>query len=195
MPQPLREGELYVYPTKSMALERPELAALIGHVCAAWTLVDREIMHAYGLVLGLHDPVTRSDFSTRAHPVAFQIFDSLYTLNPRLELLAKLVKWTLKEDEAAFMRDAIIPNLKRRYKERSEIAHGLWTVPSDPRDTTTLIRLDTFGTAFAYRKADFQAIVQRIEDAQDQVRAFTRNALQRIQDEHRERHTKQQTAD
>src|SRR6476660_7367960 len=126
MPQPVPVGK-GVQSGPDHTLARPELAAEIGNVCANWNLVDQDLMFLYALLMGDYLP-KMPGFSPPTHPVAYQVFDALNTLNPRLDLLEKLLSWRAAEDDVKLFREKIRPELRKRFAERSEIVHGNWGI-------------------------------------------------------------------
>lgn len=140
-------------------LQNSTLAAEIGNVCANWSLIKSDLVFLYGLVMGDYLP-KREGFSPPTHPVARQVFDALNAFAPKLELLSKLLAWRIPPDLYAQFKASTVPKLRKRYSERSTIAHGLWGICSDHPDS--LILMPTYGTPMIYKRRDFEDISTRI---------------------------------
>jgi hypothetical protein len=161
MPQPLKVGStVQLGPNK--VLDRPDLAAEIGNVCANWSLVESELMTLYALLMGDYLP-KRPGFAPPTHPIAYQVFDSLNAFGPRVELLEKLLAWRTSEATQKYFREVIRPQLRKRFTERSIIAHGVWGTCDDYPDA--LILVPTYGHQMIYKKRDFEHVSHRIHEA------------------------------
>ncbi len=161
MPQPLK-----VETTKSafifgpnLILQRQELAAAIGNVCANWSLVENYMVFLYSLVMGDYLP-KKEGFAPPTHPVAMQVLDTLNSFNPKLDLLTSLLEWTIEPNLHSHFKNVTVKDLKKRYKERSIIAHGLWEL--SPEYPDALILTSTFGSRMVYKLKCFEDISARI---------------------------------
>lgn len=158
MPQPLKVGST-VQCGPNRVLKRPDLAAEIGNVCANWSLVERELMTLYGLLMGDYFP-RLAGAGPLTHPIAYQVFDTLNAFNSKVALLVKLLAWRASEAEVKKFRDEIWPRLRKRYDERSVIAHGVWSTCDDYPDALILVPI--YGHQMIWKKSDFQAVSRRI---------------------------------
>lgn len=165
MPQPLGHGHL-VQLGPDRLLERPELATEIGNVCANWNLVDHVLMTFYAFLMGDYMP-QKNEHMPQPHPVAYQIFDSLNAFGPRLELLEKLIVWRAPDDEVSHFREQIKPKLRKRFSERSTIAHGIWGICEAYPDA--LILSPTYGDQMIWKKKDFRDVSQRIVRGREEL--------------------------
>lgn len=143
----------------NQVLERPGLASEIGNVCANWNLLEWTLMRLYALLMGDYLPKV-AGFAPPTHPVAYQVFNSLNAFNPRIELLQKLLEWRAPEATIKQFREVIRPGLRKRFAERSIIAHGIWGTCDDYPDA--LILLPTYGHQLVYKKRDFEDVSRRI---------------------------------
>ncbi len=139
-------------------LKRPDLAAAIANVCANWSLVENHVISIYAFLMGDYLPRVPG-YAPPTHPVARQVMDALNAFNPKLELLCKLLDWREPELSQQF-REGNAMRLRKRYNERSEVAHGTWAVCDDYPDA--LILAPTFGAMMIYKIRDFDAISERI---------------------------------
>lgn len=158
MPQPLKVGNSVQFGPNTV-LERPELAAEIGNVCGNWNLVEHDLMTLYALLMGDYLP-RQAGFEPPTHPVAYQVFNSLNAFNPRVELLEKLLAWRASEITLKHFREKIRVNLRKRFTERSVIAHGVWATCNAYPDA--LILVPTYGQQMIYKQRDFRAVSLRI---------------------------------
>lgn len=158
MPQPLKVGST-VQSGPDIVLERPELALAIGNVCANWNLIDHKLMVLYALLMGDYLPKAPG-FSPPTHPVAYQVFDALNAFNPRVDLLEKLLAWCASDAEVKHFREVIRPGLRKRFAERSVVAHGIWGTCDAYPDA--LILAPTYGDRMIWKKSDFQDVSGRI---------------------------------
>lgn len=103
MPQPYKGGFIG---GPNVMREHPALAAEIGNIASNWSWVEHSLMMLYGLLMGTYLPrpsglpADGTQWGAPIHPVAHQIFDGLQTLNVRLDLLTRLVKWCAEPSEA-----------------------------------------------------------------------------------------------
>jgi hypothetical protein len=158
----------------NILLKRADLAAEIGNICVNWNLVEDALMNLYALIMGdylprltaeliaklEHEAGTKLHFGASTHPVARQIFDALNAFNPRLQLVEKLLVWRVSPANVSYFRKTIMPSLRKRFAERSLIAHGKWGVCDKYPDE--LILMPTFGPNMRYKKRDFQDVSKRI---------------------------------
>ncbi len=165
MPQPLMVGNR-VGTGPNILLKRAELAAEIGNICVNWNLIENTLMHLYALVMGDYQPKLSADviaqlereagtklyFLPSTHPVGLQIFEALNAFNPRLQFLEKLLVWRVSKERVKYFRETIMPRLRKRFAERSLIAHGRWGICDKYPDE--LILMATFGTSMRYKKRD-----------------------------------------
>ena len=158
MPQPLNTGSAVQF-GPDMVLKYPDLAAEIGNVCANWNLVEHMLTSLYALLMGDYLPKSPEDFPP-THPVAYQVFDSLNAFNPRVDLLDKLLASRASDIEIKHFREVIRPGLRKRFAERSLVAHGIWGSCDDHPDALILVPL--LGEQMIWKKTDFQNVSCRI---------------------------------
>lgn len=158
MPQPFpKRGLTFGFPNPFS--ERPEHAVALANVCANWALVEHELVHMYAILLGNSVSRRPKRRHKQAHPLAYQIFESLYALPPRLELLRKLVKQAAPEHAATF--HALLPEISDRFKERSIVAHAVWSIEHHREDI--VVRTGGYEPDRAsYTVKDFENISRRI---------------------------------
>jgi hypothetical protein len=177
MPQPLRTGCSVIH-GPNVLRDRPELACEVGNVCANWSLLENDLMLLYALVMGDYLPKEKGH-GPPTHPVAYQIFDSLNAFGPRLDLLDKLLAWRLSQSQVKHFREEIKPQLRRRFAERSAIAHGVWGTCVQYPDA--LILLPTYGQHMVYKKRDFEAVSNRIHEDHRKVGALMKEVYEQRQ--------------
>ena len=151
-------------------LERANLAALLGVVSAEWSNLDSHIMFLYALLMGRYLP-SPPGFTPPLHPVALQVFDTLETQRLRLDLLEKLGKWLIKDEELLEeLKSKVLPSIKRASKLRNALVHADWGIANEyPED---LILKPTFGHHMVYTEDDFNEAINRILNARDAIVAF-----------------------
>jgi hypothetical protein len=175
MPQPLKVGSTVQF-VPNTVLDRPDLAAEIGNVCANWNLVENDLMMRYALLMGDYLPKPPG-FAPSTHPVAYQVFDSLNAFGPRVELLEKLFAWRTSEAIVKHFRDAVRPQLRKRFVERSVIAHGVWGTCEKYPDA--LILVPTYRHQMIYKKRDFEDVSRRIIKDRQILGALTTEVYER----------------
>lgn len=177
MPQPFKGTSGQFGP--NTILQRPDLAAHIGNVCASWALVEYDMVSLYALLMGSYLPAPEPGWSPPAHPVAFQIFDALNALAPRIDLLERLCKWRATPQESEHFERTLKPEIRSRFRERSIVAHGLWAINKDEKDA--LILVNTFGENHIYKAHDFEQISTRILELHRKLGDFTHPIYERHQ--------------
>ena len=133
MPQPLPVGKT-VGSGPNRILERPELAALVGNVCANWSLIENDMVLLYGLLMGTYLPraeIPGMEFGPPTHPVAYQVFDALIAFPQRLSLLQHLARWRALPEEAQQLDGPLGRRIRDRYRDRSKVAHAQWGICND----------------------------------------------------------------
>jgi hypothetical protein len=168
MPEIIPNGNTVKY-GPNFILERPELAAQAANVCSNWALVEDDLTTLYALLMGTYLP-RAAGFSPPIHPVAIQVFDALNSLAPRLDLLLRLFKWRASKDQCELLERTLIPIMKRKFKERSVVAHGVWGLCDKYADSLILQR--AFGGDEIWRKHDFVQISERIVELHGQMGAL-----------------------
>ena len=180
MPQPLPVGKSSSF-GPNLILKRPELAAQAGNVCANWALVEDAMMLLYGLLMGMYLPkLSAPGFEPLppTHPVAYQIFDALNALAPRLDLLIRLCKWKALPEETEHLERTLAPIVRKRFSERSIVAHGSWGICDDYPDALILQR--TYDGNQIWRKDDFEQTSERIVELLKQMHALTGSIYERL---------------
>lgn len=133
MPRPHKGGYLD-YGPKTIA-ERPAAAIAFASVVAEWAYIEDDITKLYAFLMSRWTDQKPIPKILPTHPVAVLTFDTLQTLNQRLNLLDALAKWALEATEAADVH-AAIRKIRDRAKERNRVAHGLWGIAPDLNDLT-----------------------------------------------------------
>lgn len=180
MPQPLPVGKSTSF-GPNFILKRSELAAQAGNACANWALVENAMMLLYGLLMGMYLPKRNApcfESLPPTHPVANQIFDALNALAPRLDLLIRLCKWKALPEEAEYLERTLAPIIRKRFSERSVIAHGSWGVCDDYQDALILQR--TYDGDQIWRKDDFEQTSERILELLKQMHGLTGTIYERL---------------
>jgi hypothetical protein len=192
MPKPFR-GMLYRAP--NCILERPALAAEIGNIAANWSSVEDVLMNFYALLMGTYaprplvPPPGGGEWTPTFHPMGYQIFDALFTLNARLDLLKRLIEWKATQEEATHFRKILQPRIRNVAKARNLVVHGVWgkgvhVDAATGRQTElpdVLILRPIYGESIAYNLADLQSISSRITGLRLEIDEFQRPIYGRIQ--------------
>jgi hypothetical protein len=175
MPQPIRDVSVHSGP--NVMLQRPDLAAQLGNICAHWNRIDHELLSLYGLVMGTYmEP--QYNFAPPSHPVAYQVFDELHALGPRLDLLVRLLGLRAEKSEAEFFRDKLQKSIRKRFSERSLVVHGHWGLSDEHKDA--LILMPIFDVPQIYKLADFKEISKRLNDLLSELSAFSYPIYERL---------------
>ena len=161
----VKEG-ISVFSGPSVILQRPELAALIGCVCADWAYIENSLIGLYGTLMGVYLPQPPG-YEPPLHPVARQVLSEVQSIRSRISLVKKLAEWvvtdlTLKKD----MLEAL-DRLSKAAAGRNLVAHGLWGISDAEPDA--LILIPSFGHQMVYKKFDFDAIRENILTALQEV--------------------------
>ena len=152
-----------------MILQRPELAAHAANVCANWALIEWEMAWLYALLMGRSLPKIHKN-NIPMHPAAIQIFDALNSLAPRIDLIERLLRLTAPQQVEQFER-VLRDKIKKRFNERSVIAHGMWGLCDAYPDALILVKSTDHSKI--YRKHDFVQVSKRILELRDEMQAFT----------------------
>ena len=159
MPESLR-GKHNIIPSPDAILKRPALAVQMANVIANWSHVDGVLIWIYSILMGADLPKP-SPVSTPFHPVAIQVFYTLNSLGPRLDLIERLLAWKTTPETVQHFRDTLRPKIKMRFKERSIIAHGEWVILDEYPDA--LILANMLDGHQIYKEHDFVQISERIK--------------------------------
>jgi hypothetical protein len=147
-------------------LERPELAAQIGCICADWANVEFNLSIFYGHLMGVYLP-SSPGFAPPSHPMANQIFEEVQTIHSRVQLVKKLAEWVIKDESLKNDTLAVLEKLKKAGKERNKVAHAVWGICSDEPDA--LIMQPSFGHMMIYKKHDFESIFVKIREVSTEL--------------------------
>ena len=150
MPQPLRGKHSGAVFNPNPIKDRPEAAAAMANSLAAWNLFEWDLVDAYSVAMGFYLPGIQG-WEPANHPLAFQIFDALSGLNPRLELLERCVAFVAPDLAPSFT--AMRPTIRRMAGKRAEIAHGKWGI--NDRFPSDLILCPTYGPMTRWTVGDF----------------------------------------
>src|SRR5689334_18673428 len=111
MPQPYNGG--YSWGPDTL-LERPAIAIKMALVSANWALVEYELELHYAFFMSKWTGLLPGSGFVPTHPVAQLTFNTLQTLNTKLDLLRALGEWVLTPEEFGEMRDTHIPRIRQR---------------------------------------------------------------------------------
>lgn len=167
MPQPWKGDGVGYGP--DTVLERPELAMQIANVSANWVLIESDIAWLYALLLGMDLPKDKGDLP-RSHPIAFQIFEALNSVQARLDLLGRLCKTRAAKTESEYFETTLKGEISKCFTLRSVVAHGLWGTDSKYPDA--LILVGGSSGSFVYKKHDFETISKRILELDKTLKRF-----------------------
>ena len=123
----------------------------------------------YTLLAGVGFPLP-GDQSVPIHPIGIQIFDTLNSLNSRLDLLRELLNTTASKEQTIYFQNELRKDISGRFNERSIIAHGNWTTLEQYPDALILIN-HTKGHRI-YKEHDFTQVSKRIADLHEEIGAF-----------------------
>ncbi|MCP1726560.1 hypothetical protein J2T60_000525 [Natronospira proteinivora] len=158
MAHPLKVGKS-VRSGPGILLERPDLAAQIGSICADWASLEDGLASFYAHLMGIYLP-SIPGFEPPTHPVAFQIFDEVQTIHSRVQLVKKLAEWAIKDEDLKKRAVDILDKVKKSGKGRNKIAHAVWGICDEESDA--LILLPNFGSQMIYKLNDFKEIAEQI---------------------------------
>lgn len=182
MPQPFKVDHVIQFGPNTV-LERPALAAEIRNVCANWNLIEQQLMMLYALLMGDYLPKQLPGFAPSTHPVAHQIFDALNALNPRIELLEKMLAWRASKDEVKNFKEVIWPGLRKHFSERSMVAHGVWGICEAYPDALILVPI--YGNRMIWKKTDFQDVSRRILEEHKRLVMLFSNLYENRENSHK----------
>lgn len=173
--------------------ERPERALQIAMICHAWAEIEETLIELYGLYMGMdlsldskaigqrpHAGAFKSGLDANAvplHPVATQVFTTLSALGPRLDLLEALTKWHGTPDEVEKVTD-LNKRLRKRYRERSAIAHGRWAVCDECPDA--IILQEPLHANRVYREHDLTQVFDRLRAVHEDLSELVRSLGKRL---------------
>lgn len=181
MPQPLPNGRTVVTGANYI-LRRPELAAQAAAVCANFSLIEGQLVSIYALVLGMtlpFDPPAAG--APMVHRAGIQILDAINSLNGRLDLVRRLLESYVPKNEFEHFRDNLCPAIRKRFEERSIVAHGDWGICDDYPDALILSR--PFQPQQIWKKRDFESTSQRIIKCWKDLNQFSEPILERASQE------------
>lgn len=159
MTTPLQIGKSYTYGPR-MLLQRPNLAAMIGCVCAEWAYVENSLVMFYAHLMGVYLP-GHPEFEPPSHPVAFQVLEELQSINAKVNLVKKLADWIIKNEAQKADVLAVLEKLKKSGVGRNLVAHGVWGICESEPDALVLIPI--FGQVQIYKIRDFELILEKIQ--------------------------------
>jgi hypothetical protein len=143
-----------------MLLQRPNLAAMIGCVCAEWAYVENSLVMFYALLMGTYLP-RHPEFEPSLHPVALQVLDEVQSINAKVNLVKKLADWMIKNEEQKADVLAVLEKLRKSGVGRNLVAHGVWGISESEPDALILIPI--FGERQIYKIRDFELILEKIQ--------------------------------
>lgn len=166
MPQPVvGPTESYVGPE---ALTRnPELATQIAIIVSAWADVENELGE---ILAGLFHHKSRAP-----------VISGFYTLNSlpaKLDFLRAAAKKRLPPDLYRELSENIIPEIRRRSKERGTVVHGMWADSKQHPEALLLYPpiwqlVINNAVPMKYKKRDFENIVGRIYELREKLTQFS----------------------
>lgn len=158
MAYPLKAGNFTNFGPRTI-LGRPDLASLIGCICADWSYVEYSTASFYSLLMGVYIDIVPG-YEPPTHPVARQIMDALPSNHAKLDLLDRLATWVIKDEDLLADVKSVIKKTRGSSKERNKVAHGVWGVSEAEPDAVILIT--PFGHKMVYKKNDFEKILKAI---------------------------------
>lgn len=165
MAHPLKVGNS-IKSGPNVLLERADLAAQIGSICADWATVENRLAGFYSHLMGVYLP-SIPGFEPPTHPVAFQVFDEVQTIHSRIQLVKELAKCTVKEEDLKNDILSVLDKVKNSGKGRNTLAHAVWGICENEPDA--LILMPHFGHKMIYKIHDFQDIANKINEARAEI--------------------------
>jgi hypothetical protein len=165
MAHPLKVGISFTS-GPGVLLERPELAALVGSICADWTSVENGLASFYGHLMGVYLP-SDPEYEPAFHPIALQVFDEVQTIHSRVQLVKKLAEWVIKDDDLKKDTLSVLDKTKNAGKGRNTVAHAVWGICKE--EPEALIMTPNFGHNLIYKKHDFETIAASIKDSKSEI--------------------------
>lgn len=143
-------------------LQRPELAALIGCICADWAYVEDSLAAFYGHLMGVYLP-EYPGFEPPSHPVALQVMDELQSVHAKVSLVKKLAGWIIKDENLKLETFSVLDKLRKAGEGRNMVAHGVWGICKTEPDA--LILISRVKGELVYKKQDFERVLEGIHKA------------------------------
>ena len=165
MAHPLKVG-ISVRSGPGILLERPDLAAHIGSICADWAAVEDSLAGFYAHLMGKYLPSTPG-FEPPTHPVAFQVFDEVQTIHSRVQLVKKLAEWAIKDIDLKSDVLNALDKVKNSGKGRNKVAHAVWGICEE--EPGALIMRPHFGHQMIYKISDFEDIAKQINVSKQEM--------------------------
>lgn len=163
----------------------PDIAVEIAVITSTYAHLEGRLLSLYAVAMGLYFPMPAEDddgeqYAPPDHPIAYQVFEALQTLKPRLDLIQALLKTNADPAEYEFFRDALSPRVRKVAKRRNKVVHASWAKglahngPNDLRPVTDAViyRPPSGGPMLAYKLQDFQEITEAIARAASEVLLF-----------------------
>jgi hypothetical protein len=176
MPQPLKSATVLI--DENIILERPEMAAELGNICAHWSRIDSALVGLYSVLMGVYSPGRSNPSRLIGHPIASHVFDTLSALGPRLDLIVRLCKWHADKADAEYFERILRPKIRKAFAARSELVHGLWG--TSKKHPNALILYPTIEKPVAYKLKDFQDVSDRLALLYRELYRFTFETAQRL---------------
>ena len=176
MPQPFPiEPSLRWYDRAVM--DRPEIAARIGLVVTEWAAFERLLAHMFATMLfggGMAEHTGET--------ISLQVLGALESLSPRLDVISAVLKPRIPGELYMHFQKKLIPEIRRRSRERARVVHGPWMLCDDYPDD--LIYAPPGEKRMLYTAKDLDNIATHIIDTGHNVIGFlvqVRIALQQQQ--------------
>lgn len=163
MPQPYihkNDGILHIG-AKSI-LRRKDHAAGIGLVAVEWSALEYELIELFSYVMFSTEP------TESARMTAELAWNNVDSLKARLDLLSSIVHQRLPALASRFEAE-LMPEIRKRARERNRIVHGKWFVHDKLQE---VILLDDGPNFFSYSVKDFDQVADRIRGTWHALRDF-----------------------
>ena len=194
MPQPFKGITVY---QPDCLRRRPELAVEIANIASNWSQVEDRLLRLYALLMGAYaaklplPPHGGFQWPAQFHPLAYQIFDTIGTLNSRLDLLGSLLEAKGIAAEVLFYKETLRQRIRKTAGSRNLVVHGLWAIgfrdkkpKGGPREVLDGIILKPIsGSAMLYKLSDFLNISSLIVSLRGEIEEFEAPIYERLQQE------------
>lgn len=151
-------------------LKRPRLALRLAVIASEWVSVEIALTFLYGTLLGKYLPHNQRK-GPPIHSAAFQIFDSVESVNRRTELIQKLAETLItRKTIIKELKETLIPLVKKACTRRNTFIHAYWGTNDKYPDALFLIRKP--GDFMIYEESDFTEAIDLIIAADHAIAKF-----------------------
>ncbi len=181
MPQPIQmnEGEFITYvridQTPSNLLSRPELSAHFAVILSIWAAIDESLMSLLFVVVPKKGETLNAAIPAMYHAIA--------NMTTRLDIIAAAIRLQRPKFLDEF-HSKIIPEVRRRDKERVPFAHGRWVIwDAYPNGLILKPILDfKYKKPMLYTIKDFEEIESRLQGLQNTINDFSKQSSPSMQE-------------